>query len=66
MTNIEATLDQLYGLIASVRDNGAYPAEGFVKDILTSFEKEIRKEIKEDEGQKWQGNYDRCIEVVKM
>ena len=43
MTNIEATLDQLYGLIASVRDNGAYPAEGFVKDILTSFEKEIRE-----------------------
>ena len=43
MTNIEAISDQLYDLIASVRNNGAYPAESFIKDILTSFEKEIRE-----------------------
>ena len=39
--------EQIYQLIDSVRNNGAYPAESYVQGSLDSFEEKVREEERE-------------------
>lgn len=42
--NKEETLNRIYQLIASVRTNGAYPAENFIEEIIDNLIKTTEKE----------------------
>ena len=64
--------EQIYQLIASVRTNGAYPAEGFVPQIIASQRTQLLEQVREMVGEMIKGTgcigsfYDGYDESLKM